>query len=89
MIEISIRRILQFERTEADIVKGLIVDAEGLVGVLNELVHGERGIVRFHNCIRHLNMKYSEFRNVDWKARRYKLSIKTIALISGIKREII
>ncbi len=34
--------------------RGLVVNAEGLVGVLDELVNGESGVVGLHNGIRHL-----------------------------------
>jgi hypothetical protein len=45
VVEVSIRWCCQFEGPEADIVKGFVIDAESLVGVLDELVHGECGIV--------------------------------------------
>ena len=35
MIQISIGRRRQLERTEADVVQSLVIDTEGLVGVLN------------------------------------------------------
>ena len=39
---------------EADVVEGLVVDAIGLVGVLNQLVNGQGRVVRLNNCVRHL-----------------------------------
>jgi hypothetical protein len=44
----------QLECAEADIVQGLVVNAEALVGVLDELVNGEGGVVGLHNGVRHL-----------------------------------
>ena len=43
---------------EADVVEGLVVDADDLVGVLDELVDGEGGIVRLHYCVRHLRRRH-------------------------------
>ena len=39
---------------EADIVQGLVVNAVGLVGVLNQLMDGEGGVVGLDNGVRHL-----------------------------------
>ena len=36
---------------EADVVEGLVVDAIGLVGVLNQLVNGQGRVVRLNNCV--------------------------------------
>ena len=41
----------QLQRAEANVVESLIVNAEGLVGVLHQLVHGQRGVVRLHHRI--------------------------------------
>jgi hypothetical protein len=54
MIEVSIGWGGKFESPEADVVEGLVVDAESLVRVLHQLVDGERGIVRLHNRVRDL-----------------------------------
>ena len=39
---------------EADVVEGFVIDAVGLVGVFNELMDGEGGVVWFDNGIRYL-----------------------------------
>ena len=39
---------------EADVVERLVVDAEGLVRVLHQLVDGERGVVGLHHRVGHL-----------------------------------
>ena len=44
----------ELEGAEADVVQGLVVDAVSLVSVLDELVDGEGGVVRFDNGVRHL-----------------------------------
>lgn len=53
LVEIVVSGRLEFERAEADVIEGLVVNAEGLVGVLDKLVHGERCIVRLDNCVGH------------------------------------
>lgn len=46
MVEVSVRRGRELKGSEADIVQSLVVNAEGLVGVLDKLMHGERRVVR-------------------------------------------
>ncbi|GMR35947.1 hypothetical protein PMAYCL1PPCAC_06142, partial [Pristionchus mayeri] len=54
VVQVSIVGVGQLECTEANLVKGLVVDAEGLVGVLDELVDRERRIVGLDNGVRDL-----------------------------------
>jgi len=54
MVQVIVGRGGQLESAETDIVQRLIVNAKGLVGVLNELVDGESGIVGLNNSIRNL-----------------------------------
>jgi hypothetical protein len=49
MVEIAVCRSRELECPEADIVQSLVINAEGLVGVLNQLVNRERGVVRLVN----------------------------------------
>mmetsp|Transcript_39503 Transcript_39503/g.92820 ORF Transcript_39503/g.92820 Transcript_39503/m.92820 type:complete len:372 (-) Transcript_39503:71-1186(-) len=49
----------ELQGSEADVVKGLVVDAEALVGVLDELMHGEGGVVGLNNGVRHLWRGYN------------------------------
>jgi hypothetical protein len=44
----------ELKSTEADVVQGLVIDAEGLLGVLNKLVNGESSVVWLNNGIGHL-----------------------------------
>ena len=39
---------------EADVVESLVVNTVGLVGVLDQLVDGQGGVVGLHNGVRHL-----------------------------------
>lgn len=45
MVEVTVSWSREFERAEADLVKSLIVNTEGLIRVLDKLVNGESGIV--------------------------------------------
>ena len=44
----------QLQGAEADVVQGLVVDNHDLIGVLNELVHGEGGVVGLDDGVGHL-----------------------------------
>ncbi len=44
----------ELQGAEADVIEGLIVDAEGVISVLHQLVHRESGIVWLHHGVRHL-----------------------------------
>ena len=54
MVEIAVGGCIEFECTEADVVERFIVDTEGLIRVLNELVNGEGGVIWLHNGVGHL-----------------------------------
>ena len=56
MIQVAVGRRGQLESAEADVVEGLVVDAEGLVCVLNEQVDREGGFVGLHDGVRDLGM---------------------------------
>jgi hypothetical protein len=59
MIEITVGRSGEFESAEADIIQGFVIDAKGLVGVLDQLMHGESGVVRLDNSVRDLGRWYN------------------------------
>ena len=54
MVQIAIGGAGQLEGTEADVVQGLVINAENLVRVLDQLMHREGGVVRLNDGIRHL-----------------------------------
>ena len=54
MVQVIVGRGCQLESAKADVVQRLVINAEGLVGVLNELVDGEGGIVGLNNSVRNL-----------------------------------
>ena len=45
MVQVTVGRGGQLQGTEADVVQGLVVDEDGLVGVLAQLVDGEGAVV--------------------------------------------
>lgn len=53
MIQITVTRIWYFQSPKADVVQRLIVYAVAFVGVFDQLVDGQGGIVRFHHRIGH------------------------------------
>ncbi len=59
MVEITICGVGELEGTEADVVKSLIVNAVGLICVLNKLVNRESGIVWLHHSVRHLGRRHN------------------------------
>lgn len=51
VVEVAVRGVRQLEGAHADVVESLVVDAEGLVGVLDQLVHGKGGVVGLNNGV--------------------------------------
>ena len=51
MVKIAISGGGELEGSETDIVERFVVDAVGLVGVLDELVDGEGGVVGFYDGV--------------------------------------
>merc|ERR1719234_2183704 len=54
VVEVAVGGCGQLQGAEADVVQRLVVNAECLVCVLNQLVDGEGGVVRLHHCVGHL-----------------------------------
>jgi hypothetical protein len=54
MVKISVSGGGKLKSSEADIVQGLVIKGEALIGVLNELMDGKSGVVRLHDGIGHL-----------------------------------
>ena len=54
MVQISVSGSGELEGAEADVVQGLVVNAEGLVCVLNQLVDGKGCVVGLDNGVRDL-----------------------------------
>ena len=55
VVEVAVGGRGQLQGPEADVVKRLVVDAEGLVAVLDQLVDGQGGVVRLHHRVRDLH----------------------------------
>jgi len=54
MVKITVGWGGELEGSEADIVEGFVVNAHDIVGVLNELMHGEGGVVWLDDSVGHL-----------------------------------
>ena len=54
MVKVTIGRGGELEAPEADVIEGLVVNDEGLIGVLDKLVDREGGVVGLDNSIRDL-----------------------------------
>ena len=51
VVQVTVRGVVQLEGPHADVVESLVVNAEGLVRVLDQLVDGECGVVRLDNGV--------------------------------------
>ena len=51
MVEVAEGRRLDVQGVEADVGQGLVVDAEGHGGVLDEVVSGKHCVVRLHHSV--------------------------------------
>mmetsp|Transcript_41418 Transcript_41418/g.86943 ORF Transcript_41418/g.86943 Transcript_41418/m.86943 type:complete len:447 (+) Transcript_41418:339-1679(+) len=58
VVEIAVGGVGEFEGAEADVVQGLVVQGEALVGVLDQLVNRQGGVVRFHDRVGHLGRRH-------------------------------
>jgi len=51
MVEISISGCSQLQGSEADIIEGFIIYDHAFIGVLDELMDRESGVVWFNDCV--------------------------------------
>jgi hypothetical protein len=51
VVQVAVRGVGQLESAHADVVKGLVIDTEGLVGVLDQLVDGKSGVIGLNNGV--------------------------------------
>ena len=51
MVQVTVGWGGELQSSEADVVQSLVVNAVGLVGVLNELVDGQCGVVWLNNGV--------------------------------------
>ena len=58
VVEVAERGRGELEGAEADVVQGLVVKHHALVGVLDQLVHGQRGVVGLHHRVGHLGRRH-------------------------------
>jgi len=57
MIQVTVCGGGELQGSEADVVEGLVVNAVGLVGVLDQLVDGQGGVVGLDDGVRNLRIK--------------------------------
>ena len=57
MVQISVSGRGKFQHAKANVIESLVVDAKSLVGVLDQLMHRERGVVWFNDSVRNLQNK--------------------------------
>ena len=75
MVQVAVGRRRQLQRAETDVVQSLVVDAVGLIGVLDQLVDGQRRVVRLHHRVRHLTS--GQFKHAAKLARGCGLLLHT------------
>ncbi len=51
MVQVSVGGGGQFQSSEADVVEGFVVNDHALVGVFDQLMDGEGGVVRFDDGV--------------------------------------
>ena len=54
MVQVTIGGGGELQGAEANIVQGLVINNHNLIGVLDQLVHGQSGVVGLHNSVGHL-----------------------------------
>ena len=57
VVQVAVCGSGELQRAEADVVQGLVVDAEGLVGVLDQLMDRQGGVVRLDDGVGNLISK--------------------------------
>ncbi len=53
MVEVTISGGGELEGSEADIIEGFVINAHHLIGVFDQLMHGQGGVVGLDDSIRH------------------------------------
>jgi len=51
VVEVAVRWSSELEGAETDVIQSLVVNTVSLVSVLNQLVNGQCGVVRLHDCV--------------------------------------
>ena len=56
MVQVTVRRGVELQGSETDVVESLVIDTEGLVGVLDKLVNREGSVIWLDNGVRDLKI---------------------------------
>ena len=59
VVQVSISWCGELQSSEADIVQSFIVDAVRFIGIFNQLMDGQRSVVRLHNSVRYFRWWYN------------------------------
>ena len=51
MVQVTVRRGVELQGSETDVVESLVIDTEGLVRVLHKLVNRESGVVWLNDSV--------------------------------------
>jgi hypothetical protein len=54
MVQVSVCGGGEFQCSEANIVKSFVINDHALIGVFNQLMDGQGGVVGFNDCVRDL-----------------------------------
>ena len=65
VVQVTVGGSGKLKRSEADVVQRLVVEREALIGVFDQLVHGQRGVVRLDHGVRHLGRRDDRVRRHD------------------------
>lgn len=57
MVQVTVVGSRQLQGAEANIIQSLVVNAESLIRVFNQLVDRKGGVVGLDNCVRNLNLE--------------------------------
>jgi hypothetical protein len=52
VVQVTICRSSQFQGLEADLIESFVINAEGLIGIFDKLVHGKCGVVRLKKHVK-------------------------------------
>ncbi len=62
MIEVAVGRSGELERSEADVVQGLVVDADSCIRAPQQIFNAKASAVRFNNSVGDLRRRKNEVR---------------------------
>lgn len=52
MVQVTVCGSSQLQGPETNLIESFVINAESLIGIFDELVYGESGVVRLRNTVR-------------------------------------